>query len=100
MIYTIGDRDNYLAAIQRDGIIQKLGKKQPGEHPDYPDGYPGGYAFQTLDDALRGLREEDQSGRWTVFGMDANWEQDTEPDQGHWWHSLKKEADIIVLPET
>ena len=100
MIYTIGHKTNYLAAIQREGVIQKVGKRLPGEDPNYPDGYPGGYAFRTLEDAARGLLEEDKSGKWGIFGMDADWERDTELADDGWWHHLLKDADIIVLPET
>lgn len=100
MIYTIGHRENYLKNIERYGTIQKLGRLAPGVDDRYPEGYPGGYAFKTLEDAQRGLIEENPSGTWAVFGIEADWDQDTAPDSDGWWHSLLKDADIIVLPET
>lgn len=99
MIYTIGHKVNYLNAIEKHGTIQKLGKKPPGDDPDYPNGYPGGYAFRTLEDARRGLVEEDKHGTWAIFGIDADWEQDTEPSNDGWYHHLIRDADIVPLNE-
>lgn len=98
MIYTIGHRENYLKAIQEHGVIQKLGRRLPDARNDFfPDGYPGGYAFQTYEDAQRGLAEEDKHGTWCIWGLDADWERDTAPAKDGWWHNLIKDADIIPL---
>lgn len=100
MIYTIGHKENYLAAIREHGAIQKLGRRPPGFFDDYPDGYPGGYAFKTIEDAKRGLVEEDEHVTWAVFGLEAEWERDTTPAKDGWWHELLNDANIIVLFET
>lgn len=82
MIYTIGHRQSYLDAIADHGVIVKM---------------PGGYAFNTIDDALRRIEEENEVGNWCVWGLEADWCYDTEPDPTGWWHLLNKEANIIQL---
>lgn len=94
MIYTIGHRDNYLKAIAKTGTIWKLGKHEPGE--DYPDGYPGGYAFQSIEDAQRRIDEAYPEHGFAIFGLSATWE-DTEPSKDGWWNNLLTDAEIVVL---
>lgn len=101
MIYTIGHRVNYLKAMQEvGGSIRKLGKRGSGEHTDFPMGYPGGFAFQTIEEAQRAIEEHDKLGEWGVFGLEADWEIDTEPSPDGWWHNLLRDATIIVIPAT
>lgn len=96
MIYTIGNRENYLAAISDSGKIQKVGRHTQ------TDGtlYPGGYAFQTIEAAQQRIAEEGQVGKWSVFGLDAEWDSDTEQAVDGWWHNLLVDADIVVLDMT
>lgn len=96
MIYTIGHKENYLKAIAQEGVIYKTGKIPVGDS-ECPDGYPGGYAFHTFEDAQRGLQEEDKHNKWTIFGLDAQWGIDTQQATDGWWHNLLKDAPIIVL---
>lgn len=98
MIYTVGHTANYLAAIERHGTIQKTGRIEPCGA--LPDGYEGGFAFRTIDEARRLLVMIGHLNDWQVFGLDADWERDTVPAADGWWHNLIRHADIIVLPES
>ena len=88
MIYTVGNRAHYLAAIAREGTVFKTGRH---------DNYPGGYAVQTIEDAERLIVEQGQVGVWGVFGLLADWETDTEPSKDGWWHDLLIDAPVVVL---
>jgi hypothetical protein len=90
VIYTIGHRESYLKAIAEadDGKIEKLGKS---------DERPGGYAFRTCEDAQRRIAEAYADRRFAVFGLEADWELDTEPSPTGWWHNLLRDATIVVL---
>jgi hypothetical protein len=96
MIYTIGKKENYLKSIANSptGKIQKVGKTDDlNGRP-----YEGGYAFQSREDAQRRIDEAYSDQGYAVFGLDADWERDTEPHQGDgWWHSLLINVDIIVF---
>lgn len=98
MIYTIGHKQSYIKAIadSPDGTIDKLGKQSPCER--FPDGYPGGYAFQSIEDAQRRIDEEYPTNGFIIFGLKADWKNDTEQNQnGGWWHNLLNDAEIVVL---
>lgn len=95
MIFTIGNRVSYLAAIKENGTIQKLGR---GDCPE-PD-YPGGYAFMTAEDAQQRIDEAYSDRGFAVFGIMADWETGTYPNpEGGWWHNLLVHAEIIVLED-
>lgn len=99
MIYTIGHEPSYLKAIadSPDSTIQKIGKQMLCEQ--FPDGYEGGYAFRSVEDAQYRIDEQYSTDGFVVFGMKAIWETDTEKNQdGGWWHNLLNDAEIVVLP--
>lgn len=88
MIYTIGHRESYLRGLEA-GQLYKTGRH---------DSYPGGYAFKTREDAQRRIDEAyDES--YAVFGLDADWEQDTVPSKHGWWHALVVDRPIILLQD-
>lgn len=89
MIYTIGYSKNYRKAIQEsdEGYIIKLGRSE---------GYSGGYAVKTYEDAQRLLKEEADE-TYEIFGLEADWERDTIPNPDSWWHYLLYDSKIIVL---
>jgi hypothetical protein len=88
MIYTIGHRESYLRGLQQ-GVLYKLGRRKD---------YPGGYAFKTKEDAQRRI-DEVYDDSYAVFGLDADWEEDTVPSEHGWWHALIVDRPIIVLSE-
>ena len=98
MIYTIGHESSYLKAIadSPDNTIWKLGERLPCER--FPDGYEGGCAFQSIEDAQRRIDEKYSTDGFVVFGIDADWEKDTEPNRaGEWWHNLLNDAEIRLI---
>lgn len=90
MIYTIGHKDSYLAAIAEHGVIEKSGRSET---------YPGGYAFRTAEDAQRRIDEAHVCEGLAVFGLEADWETDTVQSAEGWWHDLLRDAVIVVLDE-
>jgi hypothetical protein len=96
MIYTIGHEESYMQAIAKSetGVIQKTGRLKAD---DYGGPYSGGYAFQTLEDAQRRIDEAYSEQGYIVFGLNADWEHDTEPAYDGWWHYLIHHSDIVIL---
>ncbi len=77
----------------------KLGRQLPCER--FPDGYAGGYAFQSETDAQRRIGEAYAERGFAVFGLLADWEKDTYPNpQGNWWRNLINDAEIVFLDLT
>lgn len=98
MIYTIDNKASYERAIAEYGRpLMKLGKRPPGEMETAPDGYGGGYAFQTAADAQRRIDEAYAGQGFVVWAMAADWQTDTYPAPGGWWHLLINDAEIIGI---
>lgn len=89
MIYTVGNTQSYMDAIEKygEGEVFKF---------DRHDDDPGGCAFQSIADAQRFIRERGNP-TWSVFGIDAQWGVDTTPSEDGWWHYLLRNAPLIVL---
>jgi hypothetical protein len=90
MIYTVGSKKAYLREYLKNGRVLKSGRKR---------GYAGSCAFQTRRDAERHLDELELQGykEYAVFGLLADWDQDTRPSAEHWWHDLLRDAEVVVL---
>lgn len=71
-LYTIGHRNNYLAAIQRDSTIHKSA---------------GGYAFRTVEEAQQAIDELRQP-TWAIWELDGEWDADVGED-GYLKHPVK-----------
>lgn len=91
MIYTVGEIFSYSEALREYLRIWKTGRSED---------YSGGYAFQTVDDALRFLAESGNADDWCVWGISADWETDTYPAPDGWWHYLSKDAEIVDIRES
>ena len=96
MIYTIGHKQSYLLAIANsaEGKIYKVGRRQPSA--DYPDGYEGGYALETKEDAERLIEQNYKNQGYVVFGLQADWAKGAIPADDGWWRNLKSDAEIVV----
>lgn len=93
-VYTVGHAETYRHGIAEHGDgFTKLGRRARGSH-QFPDGYPGGYALASPEDARR-LIEEEGRPEWAVFELAADWDEDTAPSQVGWWHSLLHDAVIL-----
>lgn len=95
MIFTIGHQENYLKAIARHGAIYKVGRREPCD--EFPNGYAGGYAFASIEDAQKRIGEAYEGRGMAVFGLLADWERDTVPSPDGWWHNLVIDALIVVV---
>ena len=104
IIYCIGYTPAYRKDIReltaRGETPVKIGKRDDlnGEF------YPGGSVWRTRQDAQHWL--ETLGPQWdpprtaenfSVFGVDADWEKDTEPDPEHPFHNLLKDSPLIDL---
>ena len=88
MLYTIGNRLNYLATFQ----------KMAAETEGYHHKGEGGHVVQSIEEARRLRREEiDPEKDMAVFGVHAEWEIDTHPVDEGWWHLLKRSSPIVML---
>lgn len=90
MIYTIGHQENYDKALREHAALGQVTYKT-GQGADYP----GGYAFQTAEDAQRRIAEAYPERNFAVYEVDADWEGDTYPSAEGWWHHLKEDRPII-----
>ena len=56
MLYTVGDKQSYDAALERRRAehkpLNKRGKFNAGDVPDFPEDYGGGVVFLSVDQAL------------------------------------------------
>jgi hypothetical protein len=90
MIYTVGHEKNYDEHLAGPNAakFKKLGRRKK-------DGYPGGFAAKTPEDAMRIIDEMGKGREWAVYEVDADWERDTAPSENGWWHALIKTSRII-----
>jgi hypothetical protein len=96
MIYTLGHTESYLEyyneCLKNDSKFLKLGKKEMYEGKPYP----GGYAFKTLNEALQYL-EDNKMFDYSVFGLNADWDKDTEHNESKLYNNLLNDSEIIIL---
>lgn len=98
MVYTVGNRGQYKKLLaQTDGNVKKVGVRLVGSK-SYPQGYGGGYAFQTIEDAQRFLDEHGYDD-YAVFGLQTTWDN-TYPTPDGWWHYLVEDAAIVDIETT
>jgi len=102
VIYTIGNTDSYLKALADDPELKKIGKREQ-LLPQFPDGYPGGTVWQTreeaqayIDDALQHEKPNWNPAKFSVFGIEADWEKDTYASEEN-KRSLLRDAKIVKL---
>lgn len=81
MIFTIGNKQQYDSLIQERGSIKK-GKT--------------GSVWKTDEDAIVHLNRASISG-FQIYGVEADWDLDTEEIKGESWRALNRSADIVVL---
>jgi hypothetical protein len=96
MIYTLGHTESYLKYYneckQNNSKFLKLGKKE--DYNGKP--YSGGYAFKTFESAEKYLKDNNMI-EYSVFGLNADWEKDTEHNLDESFNSLLYDSEIIIL---
>jgi hypothetical protein len=83
MIYTIGHTDSYEQYFKEYVTPEKLGRTSD---------YPGGSVWKTPEEAQKSC-----PNNYSVYGVDADWEKDTEASKSENWHDLIKTATLIKL---
>ena len=88
MIYTVGHSSSYRDNLADPNVSHlKLGRGVvDGEY------YPGGWVWETKEEAQKHCVEG-----FEVFGIDADWEKDTEVSKGGDWHDLLVDAKFFAL---
>lgn len=87
MIYTIGSKQSYYKAREEFEKVYKLGKRA--------DGYEGGYAFKTKEDAQSYIDAFYSNRDFIVFPVVADWENDTELSENGLYNNLINDSEII-----
>ena len=91
MIYSVGPAKVYRAAQEIYGPQYKSGRH---------DDYSGGCAFETYANAQRYIDEKGPDDmEFAVFGLEAEWNVDTEPSEDSWWHYLLNSRPLIIPPK-
>ncbi len=83
MIFTVGNTENYDRYFRE----QKTPKKK-GRTPNYT----GGTVWKTFLEAEKHLRPG-----YSVYGVDADWETETEKSAKGDWHDLLVDSNLIKL---
>ena len=85
MIYTIGNTKSYMRLFANHDKPRKMGRN---------DDYPGGSVWQTRGEAQA---HADSRPGYSVFGVLADWDFNTEPSAMGDWNDLLVNAELVVL---
>ena len=88
MIFTIGRTINYERFFIEQEQPQKLGRCDGNG--------PGGSVWETFDEVQAYLDSSGSDG-YSIYGVIASWEEDTEQHEGRSWHDLLKTSDLVKL---
>ncbi len=91
MIYCIGLTVRYEAAL--------AGPVAPVKRGGAAD-YAGGWVWQTVADAERFIAMNGLSATHTVYGLDADWTQDTEAAAGQSYRRLLRDTAVLRIPRS
>jgi hypothetical protein len=68
-----------------------------GKRDNYNDKYyPGGCVFKTWDDAKDYL-DKNKLNNYSIFGVLADWENDTETNIDEEYHNLLKDSQLVLI---
>jgi len=83
MIYTIGYTKSYLKYFEEQETPKKMGRTKD---------YPGGSVWKTKKEAQQNCKEG-----YSVFGVLADWNKDTEPNENESFNNLLIDAELVQL---
>lgn len=89
MIYTIGHTKNYLQYF-KEHLLLNFPFQKKGREADYP----GGSVWRTKEEA-----QQHCPPNYSVFGVLADWDTQTEPSKEGSWHNLLVDADLVILKD-
>ena len=92
MIYTVGFREAYDTLFEGPNQTIKRGRQTVNGKMVYP----GGMVFRTREDAQHYI-DDNALGGYTVYGVRAEWGQDTMPSTEGPFHDLLKDAPMVQL---
>ena len=95
MIFTVGKTDVYDPYLRDDSDAAKLGRGQ--DHVG--NYYSGGSVWKTREAAQSYLDATNQN-EFSVYGVLADWETQTEPEPGQEWHRLLVTSRLVKLHAT
>lgn len=95
MIYTVGLTHIYEAKLDV-GSLQKAGRRRGEGARDYP----GGWVWRTPAEAHAYLVQRGSEEIRSVYGVDADWERDTEPAPGQPFNLLLRDAMVTRIPKS
>jgi len=87
MIYTVGYTENYLKCFKEQGFLKKMGKNES---------YAGGSVWKTREEAEKYCEENCDKG-YSVFGVIADWDKDTEPSSSKDYNNLLRDSELVIL---
>lgn len=87
MIYTIGNTLSYEKYFANPEYWKETGVPQKAI---------GGSVWKTKDEVLEYLSIGYHGADFTIYGVSADWEKDTE-NTGKPWNNLLRDADLIIL---
>ncbi len=93
MIYCVGLRLKYDKAFAAGPVI----KRGRGVDSDGRS-YPGGWVWQSADDARRFIDAKGLFATHEVYGVIADWERDAEWADGEGGGRLIRDAEVVRLP--
>ena len=85
MIYTIGNSENYLIYFAEQARPLKKGRDKD---------FQGGSVWKTFDEAAK---YAPKGSGFSVFGVLADWDRDTEPHEGESYHDLLINAELVII---
>ena len=91
MIYCIGLTVRYEAAL--------AGPSAPVKRGGGGD-YAGGWVWQTVAGAERFMVTNGLTATHSVYGLDADWERDTEAVAGQPYRRLVRDSEVIRIPQS
>jgi hypothetical protein len=93
MIYSVGLNIRYGPALASGQKVIKQGRGVDAKGKPYP----GGFVFETVEDARRFLDAKGLAATHTIFGVLADWDRDTEEAPGEPFRRLTRDAEVVRL---
>lgn len=87
MIFTVGVTEQYERYFAKQGVPQKKGRDEE---------YRGGSVWESLE-AAQAVVDCDSTGKFSVYGVLADWDKDTVLSDSGFCHDLLRDADLIRL---
>ncbi|MEX0853448.1 MAG: hypothetical protein WD036_09245 [Bauldia sp.] len=93
MIYCIGRRFEYERALAGPAPVTKRGRGVDRDGRPYP----GGWVWQDVEGARRFIAANGLTATHSVYGVEADWERDTEAGRGGEARRLARDAEVVRL---